>query len=286
MKCASKMNNTLKSSKEIKSQHCNKQVIRALCALSVIFFLLGCNKEEEAQKLGFDNSAEMGEVQAQGWHTKKQYVEDFEKAYGITYPEFRADQEKKKRERELAESRAAEAPKKRTQYRSNCEYDLPKRAYNAALALEGREAFPSSDIKIMYQELEKQGDDFVGTVDLTRGTQVNAGESPDSPINLIVAIHYGIGFLVDKESLQSKEQDVFKAGVGKFEGRILPACVEKLNLTFINGAEAKEKTNCYALYYLYDKKFKYFRGVELTSCNDIEKTLPEWSSKAGVTELY
>ena len=105
------------------------------------------------------------------------------------------------------------------------------------------------------------------------------------PITLYSLIRKNDGYEINEPRQRAEKKTLLKAGMGAYEGRKLPACVETMKLHLTNRSAAKTETQCYQIAYLADPEFKLYRGVETFECKEAEAKLPEWQRKNQVEHL-
>ena len=216
-----------------------------------IFLLVisGCdNKSTEATKLGFSSVQEMEEIHSKGWHTKAQYEDDAAKKLGFnSAAEMKIALEKQRVEKERLANEAILAEQKRKEMAAQCDYNLASVMYEYAF---------------------------------NRGRISGAVEA--------IGYHLAAAQTIDKMELEKDKQlgektVIQAAGIADYNGKQLPACIEKINLNLVNRSEGKRNTLCYMLGYIYDKEFGMYRKMKAAECKEFN--IEEWKTSAGIVKL-
>ncbi len=87
------------------------------------------------------------------------------------------------------------------------------------------------------------------------------------------------GFELDEKEVRDMRQIVDAVGGGEFKGRRIPACLEKINLNYVNAFAGERKSECFAEAYLHDHEFKVFRELKVMRCEDIDTEMTKWVSE-------
>ena len=226
-------------------------VARLLAGVLSLIVIYGCsNDEDEAKKLGFSNAAEMKEIHSKGWHTKERYDEDMAIAAGYSsYSEMKKALEKKRLAEEEKVRQEALAAERRKNLAVKCTYDVP--SIINSFAFSGGRIMPPLMII---------------------GTTISATKMLER-------------YELEEEKQNLERKQVLMAGSHDFEGRVLPACVEKLNLNYINRAEGKRKTGCFQIAYVADAEFKMVRNISTFACEDSDSELKKWVEEYKISDL-
>jgi hypothetical protein len=211
--------------------------------------LSGCdNKSTEATKLGFSSVQEMEEIHSKGWHTKAQYDNDAAKKLGFnSAAEMKVALEKQRVEKERIANEAILAEQKRKEMAAQCDYNLASVMYDYAF---------------------------------NRGRISGAVEA--------IGYHLAAAQTIERMELEKDKQlnertIIQAAGIADYNGKQLPACIEKINLNLVNRSEGKRNTLCYMLGYIYDKEFGMYRKMKVAECKEFN--IDEWKSSAGIISL-
>jgi hypothetical protein len=221
----------------------------AVLAMVLMFAISGCdNKSSEAKKLGFSSVQEMEEIHSKGWHTKSQYEEDSARQLGYkSAADMKIALAREKQEKERLENEAKLAEQKRKEMAGQCQYNLASVMYDYA--------FNGSRISGAVEEI---------------GFYLAAAKMVEK-------------MELDKEKQINERTQIQAAGVADFNGRPIPACVEKLTLNLVNRFEGKRSQACYMLGYLYDKEFGMYRKMKVAECKEFD--INAWKNSVGASQL-
>lgn len=226
--------------------------VQMTVSLLVCVFITGCSGEsQEAKNLGFDSLEEMKDIHKQGWHTKNQYNEDTARINGFSnYAEMKAFEEKKKIELEEKKKKTEQAAKNREKFSSACTYDLASVIY----------------------DYRYNGGRLSGATEII-GYYIQAVRMRD-------------GADIEKKLQITEKKNVAHAGIATFQGRKVPACIEKVQLHFVNQLQGFRTNKCYALAYIYDGDFQMYRSMKSMECHEIDSNIDAWTKDANVSEIY
>jgi uncharacterized protein YecT (DUF1311 family) len=104
-------------------------------------------------------------------------------------------------------------------------------------------------------------------------------------IGLSIAANKLSDFELDEKELLNQKNIVLDVGVGQFNGKPIPACLEKVDLNYVNRLKGERKSECFAEAYLNDKEFGMFRSIRVMKCEDIEAEVPKWIEAHQITGM-
>lgn len=84
------------------------------------------------------------------------------------------------------------------------------------------------------------------------------------------------GYLLDERELRNQSNKVIKKGFAKYNNRNLPACVEKIELNYVNSEAGERRRECFIMGYISDKEFKIFRKLQVMHCENPNNALSNW----------
>jgi hypothetical protein len=98
-------------------------------------------------------------------------------------------------------------------------------------------------------------------------------------IGSTIAAYKLSGFELDEKELRYQSNVVLDVGTGQFKEKAIPACVEKVDLHFVNRSQGERKTECFAEAYTNDKEFGMFRNIKVMRCDELDTEMPKWMTE-------
>jgi hypothetical protein len=108
---------------------------------------------------------------------------------------------------------------------------------------------------------------------------------PELIIGATIAANKLAGFELDEKELRGQSNIVMDVGSGMFKEKPVAACLEKVDLNFVNRSAGERKTACFAEAYLSDKEFKMFRSLKVMECGKVAEEMPGWIEANKVTGM-
>lgn len=233
----------------------------ALCLALVV----GCGQSlGDAKKLGFESVEEMNKGISRGFKTGKEFAEAIKNATSLGFDSvdemlaLNAKGFKTKNEFKIAEEKRIEAEKIAEDQRRD----------RAEIASFGDKC--SGGLKTNIWSFASNNG-RISNAQLIIGTTISA-------LNMD-------GFELDDKDLLSGKNKIIMAGIASFQGKDIPACVEKVDLKFINRSRGEKKTECFIQAYQDDDEFKMLRGVSVFECGEMQTKINEWVDSKNIRKL-
>ena len=107
----------------------------------------------------------------------------------------------------------------------------------------------------------------------------------DLIIGTTIAANKLAGFELDEKEVRGQSKAVLDVGAGKFKEKPIPACLEKVDLNFVNRSAGERKTVCFAKAYLNDNEFQMYRAIKVMDCGKVAEEMPGWIATNNVTGM-
>ena len=108
---------------------------------------------------------------------------------------------------------------------------------------------------------------------------------PELIIGTTIAANKLAGFELDEKEVRGQSKIVVDVGTAMFKDKPVAACLEKVDLNFVNRSAGERKTACFAEAYINDQEFKMFRALKVMECGKIAEEMPSWITANQVTGM-
>lgn len=275
----------------------------------ISILIVGCGPSlNDAKQMGFESVEEMTAAQKQGFKNKAEVNEaEAKKAGFASYEEFtkrRAQGFRTNAEVEVAkqlalgngfESIEEMLEGEKAGYKTKSEYTKAKAEAAEKLAREQRERAERERVS-QYSEVCERVTGWGAQYLLFRD---GSWRLPPSAVLLAttVGVYEMKGFELDRVDggaripsangtmYSAGSKNLVKAGIATFKNRQIAACLERVNFTFTNRGAGERAESCVSVFYLFDKEFDTWRGIESVFCNREESALKSWKEENQVSVL-
>ena len=100
--------------------------------------------------------------------------------------------------------------------------------------------------------------------------------APEAIIEKSIVDHRLSGFDLDEKKIKSQDNPLIGKGLSIVQGRKVSACLEKINLEFMNINTGAAQQECFALSYLNDSDAKQLSSIQAMRCDEIDEVMSSW----------
>ena len=268
---------------------------KLLIPLTLCLILSACGPSaSDAQKLGFESVEEMKSLQEKGFKTKAEFNEADAKKQGFA----NFEEMKKRNSQGYKTVQEVQAAQKKA---SSLGFDSIEEMLDlTAKGFKNKKEFTIAEEKRLEEErlaeIRKQEQAEVASfAEKCSGklqTDVwsfafNKGRLSTAQllIGTTISINNMDGFTLSESDMLSGKNQLVMAGIGSFQGKAIPACIEKVELKFTNRVRGERKTVCFMQAYQDDHEFQMLRGISVFDCKDMDEEIPKWVESRGIKKL-